>query len=76
MRFLAETAADAQAVFREFFGAITLESDEPLGRQIVTMLDVALRGVGDRWNDIVLPDDQGVGHASSSCRSSDAELRQ
>lgn len=40
---------------QEFFGAITLESDEPLGRQIVTMLDVALRGVGNRWNDVVLP---------------------
>jgi len=40
---------------QEFFGAITLASDEPLGRQIVTMLDVALRGVGDRWDDVVLP---------------------
>jgi Xaa-Pro aminopeptidase len=40
---------------QEFFGAITLDSHEPLGRQIVTMLDVALRGVGDRWNDVVIP---------------------
>lgn len=40
---------------QEFFGAITLESQEPLGNQIVTMLDVALRGIGDRWNDIVIP---------------------
>lgn len=40
---------------QEFFGAITLESNEPLGNQIVTMLDVALRGIGDRWNDIVIP---------------------
>ena len=40
---------------QEFYGAITLESDDPLGHQIVTMLDVALRGVGDRWNDVVLP---------------------
>jgi Xaa-Pro aminopeptidase len=40
---------------QEFYGAITLDSDEPLGQQIVTMLDVALRGVGDRWNDIVIP---------------------
>lgn len=40
---------------QEFFGAITLDSDEPLGQQIVTMLDVALRGVGDRWNDVVIP---------------------
>jgi len=40
---------------QEFFGAITLESEEPLGRQIVTMLDVALRGVGDRWDDVVIP---------------------
>ena len=29
---------------QEFFGAITLDSHEPLGRQVVTMLDVALRG--------------------------------
>ncbi len=40
---------------QEFFGAITLDSNEPLGRQIVTMLDVALRGVGDRWDDVVIP---------------------
>ena len=40
---------------QEFFGAITLDSDEPLGRQIVTMLDVALRGVGDHWHDVRLP---------------------
>ena len=26
-----------------------------LGRQIVTMLDVALRGIGDRWHDVVIP---------------------
>jgi Xaa-Pro aminopeptidase len=40
---------------QEFFGAITLDSNEPLGDQIVTMLDVALRGIGDRWNDVVIP---------------------
>jgi Xaa-Pro aminopeptidase len=40
---------------QEFYGAITLDSHAPLGRQIVTMLDVALRGVGDYWDDIVLP---------------------
>jgi peptidase M24-like protein len=41
---------------QEFFGAITLDSAKPLGNQIVTMLDVALRGIGDHWNDVVLPD--------------------
>lgn len=40
---------------QEFFGAITLESEEPLGRQIVTMLDVALRGFGNHWNDVIIP---------------------
>ena len=40
---------------QEFFGAITLDSHEPLGGQIVTMLDVALRGIGDYWNDVVIP---------------------
>jgi Xaa-Pro aminopeptidase len=40
---------------QEFFGAITLDSHEPLGAQIVTMLDVALRGIGDRWDDVVIP---------------------
>lgn len=40
---------------QEFFGAITLDSHEPLGNQIVTMLDVALRGIGDRWNDVIIP---------------------
>ena len=42
---------------QEFYGAITLDSHEPLGRQIVTMLDVALRGVGNMWDDVVLPVD-------------------
>ncbi len=42
---------------QEFYGAITLDSEEPLGHQIVTMLDVALRGIGSRWNDVVLPVD-------------------
>ncbi len=40
---------------QEFYGAITLESKEPLGHQIVTMLDVALRGIGNYWDDIVIP---------------------
>jgi len=40
---------------QEFFGAITLNSHEPLGNQIITMLDVAVRGVGNMWNDIVIP---------------------
>jgi hypothetical protein len=34
---------------QEFYGAITLESEEPLDSQVVTMLDVALRGRGSRW---------------------------
>ena len=42
---------------QEFYGAITLDSEEPLGHQIVTMLDVALRGIGNRWDDVVLPVD-------------------
>jgi len=40
---------------QEFYGAITLESEEPLGEQIVTMLDVALRGIGNYWSDVRLP---------------------
>src|SRR6476620_11715488 len=40
---------------QEFFGAITLDSTWPLGNQIVTMLDVAIRGIGDHWNDVVMP---------------------
>jgi Xaa-Pro aminopeptidase len=40
---------------QEFFGAITLDSHEPLGHRIVTMLDVALRGIADHWNDVIIP---------------------
>jgi len=40
---------------QEFFGAITLDSQEPLGSRIVTMLDVALRGIGNHWNEVVIP---------------------
>ncbi len=42
---------------QEFYGAITLESEEPLDKQVVTMLDVAIRGIGDHWNDKILPVD-------------------
>jgi hypothetical protein len=41
---------------QEFYGAITLSSDEPLGHRIVTMLDVAIRGIGNRWDEVILPD--------------------
>lgn len=34
---------------QEFYGAITLESEKPLDWQVVTMLDVALRGRGSKW---------------------------
>ncbi|KPJ85107.1 MAG: hypothetical protein AMS17_14950 [Spirochaetes bacterium DG_61] len=40
---------------QEFYGAITLSSENPLGNQIVTMLDVAVRGVGNRWNNVLIP---------------------
>ena len=40
---------------QEFYGAITLESEAPLGHQIVTMLDVALRGVGNKWDEVIIP---------------------
>ena len=42
---------------QEFYGAITLDSTEPLDKQVVTMLDVAIRGIGDHWHDVVLPVD-------------------
>jgi Xaa-Pro aminopeptidase len=41
---------------QEFYGAITLDSNEPLAEQVVTMLDVAVRGIGDYWDDVVIPD--------------------
>jgi len=40
---------------QEFYGAITLDSNEPLGEQIVMMLDVALKGIGNIWNDVIIP---------------------
>ncbi len=40
---------------QEFYGAITLDSCEPLGQQIVTMLDVAVRGYANHWNDVIIP---------------------
>ncbi len=40
---------------QEFYGAITLNSKAPLGNQIVIMLDVAVRGIGDYWDDVVAP---------------------
>ncbi|MHA1830255.1 MAG: M24 family metallopeptidase [Candidatus Helarchaeota archaeon] len=40
---------------QEFYGAITLDSEESLGNNIVMMLDVALRGIGDKWDDVIIP---------------------
>ena len=40
---------------QEFYGAITLDSKEPLGDRIVTMLDVAARGFSRNWNDVIIP---------------------
>jgi Xaa-Pro aminopeptidase len=40
---------------QEFYGAVTLSSSEPLGERIVNMLDVALRGCGNRWDEVVIP---------------------
>ena len=41
---------------QEFYGAITLNSDEPMGNQIVTMLDVAIRSFGSSWNEVIIPE--------------------
>lgn len=41
---------------QEFYGAITLNSDEPMGNQIVTMLDVAARGFGSSWDEVIIPE--------------------
>ncbi|MBR5542850.1 MAG: M24 family metallopeptidase [Oscillospiraceae bacterium] len=41
---------------QEFYGAITLNSEEPLGNQIVTMLDVAARGIGSTWDEVIIPE--------------------
>ena len=41
---------------QEFYGAITLNSEEPLGHQIVHMLDVAARGFGSKWDEIIIPE--------------------
>ncbi len=40
---------------QEFYGAITLDSKNPLGNRIITMLDVALRGIGNKWDDVIIP---------------------
>jgi Xaa-Pro aminopeptidase len=40
---------------QEFFGAVNVNSAELLGHQVVLMLDVAVRGIGDAWNDVIIP---------------------
>ena len=40
---------------QEFYGAITLDTKKPLGNHIITMLDVALRGIGNKWDEVVIP---------------------
>jgi Xaa-Pro aminopeptidase len=40
---------------QEFFGAVNMKSTEPLGNQVALMLDVAVRGIGNAWNDVVIP---------------------
>ena len=39
----------------EFYGAITLNSEEPLGHRILNMLDIAVRGIGNKWDEIIIP---------------------
>jgi Xaa-Pro aminopeptidase len=39
----------------EFYGAITLSSENPLGNQIVNMLDIAVRGIGNNWDEVKIP---------------------
>jgi Xaa-Pro aminopeptidase len=41
--------------YAEFYGAITLNSNEPLGNKVVNMVDMAIRGIGNYWDDIVIP---------------------
>ena len=40
---------------QEFYGAITLDTKNPLGNRIITMLDVALRGIGNKWDEVIIP---------------------
>ena len=40
---------------QEFYGAITLASQDPLPERMVSMLDVALRGCGSYWDEIIIP---------------------
>ena len=40
----------------EFYGALTTKTDLMLGNQIANMLDVAVKGFGNTWNEIVIPD--------------------
>jgi Xaa-Pro aminopeptidase len=40
---------------QEFFGNVTLNSSDPLGDRVALMLDVALRGIGESWDDVVIP---------------------
>ena len=40
---------------QEFYGAITLKSEKPLGKQIAMMLDVAIKGIGNMWDEIIIP---------------------
>jgi Xaa-Pro aminopeptidase len=40
----------------EFYGAFTTTTDLVIGGKIANMLDVAVKGFGREWDDIVLPD--------------------
>lgn len=40
---------------QEFYGACDTGFARPLGKQIVTMLDVGLKGYGDSWDEVVIP---------------------
>lgn len=54
---------------QEFYGAITLDSKKPLGNRIIMMLDVAIRGIGNKWNDIVIPGLDYVVVEKTLCKS-------
>jgi hypothetical protein len=60
---------------QEFFGNINLKWAEPLGNQVAVMLDVALRGIGEHWDDVVIP---GMDYVviETTCGKSGPRLRE
>ncbi|MEK3888421.1 M24 family metallopeptidase [Bacillus sp. FSL K6-3431] len=41
---------------QEFYGALSLDFNKPLANQMVMMMDTGIKGYGETWDEVIIPD--------------------